>query len=236
MPTSFDIIFENEDFIVINKPSGLLSIPDRMQSTVSLKELLQQRFEEIYTIHRLDKETSGLILFAKNKEAHQKFSQLFENREVEKYYLGIVLGVPQPYEQIIEAPITSHAKIANKMQVHSSGKPAVTGYKVIESFSAYALVAFRLYTGKTHQIRLHMSHIGHPVVCDSLYGNGQPIYVSALKRNYRLSQKEEVEKPLLSRLALHSWKLKFTYHAQWYEFEAPLFKDMKAVLQQLRKI
>jgi 23S rRNA pseudouridine955/2504/2580 synthase/23S rRNA pseudouridine1911/1915/1917 synthase len=121
MPTSFDIIFENEDFIVINKPSGLLSIPDRMQSTVSLKELLQQRFEEIYTIHRLDKETSGLILFAKNKEAHQKFSQLFENREVEKYYLGIVLGVPQPYEKIIEEPIHSHAKIANKMEVNYWG-------------------------------------------------------------------------------------------------------------------
>jgi 23S rRNA pseudouridine955/2504/2580 synthase/23S rRNA pseudouridine1911/1915/1917 synthase len=230
-----ETIFENGNFIVINKPAHLLSIPDRTQSQLSLKDILINRYGEIFTVHRLDKETSGVIVFAKNEETHKQLSELFEGRDVEKYYVGLVHGKIQDEEGSIDAPIMEHPSKKEKMITNAKGKPSLTDYKVIENFRLFSWLKFRIHTGRTHQIRVHMQHIGHSIVCDELYGNDDLVYISSLKRNYHLSKNEEAEKPILSRLALHSSQLIFYLNDQHYSFEAELPKDLKATLQQLRK-
>ncbi len=231
-----DIIFENDFFIAINKPSGLLSVPDRMQSEVSLKDMLLQRYGNIYTVHRLDKDTSGVIVFAKDENTHKQLSQLFEGRDVKKYYLGLVLGSPAEEKGSVDAPIMEHPGKTGKMVTNQKGKPSLTDYEVLESFRMYSWLRFRIHTGRTHQIRVHMQYIGHSIVCDELYGNGEHVLISALKRNYKLSKKEESERPILSRLALHSHLLQFELNGEAYSFEAEIPKDLRALLQQLRKL
>lgn len=230
-----EIIFENEYFIVINKPAGLLSIPDRTQSETSLKDILLDRYDEIFTVHRLDKETSGVIVFAKNQEMHKLLSKLFEGRTVDKYYVGLVHGNLQPEQGSIDASIMEHPVKKGKMVTHTKGKPSLTDYEVIENFRLFSWVKFRILTGRTHQIRVHMQHIGHSIVCDELYGSNEPVYISSLKRNYHLSKSEESERPILSRLALHSLQLVFDLNGEHYSFEAEIPKDLRATLQQLKK-
>jgi 23S rRNA pseudouridine1911/1915/1917 synthase len=230
-----ETIFEKEDFIVINKPAGLLSIPDRTQSEISLKDLLIDKYGEIFTVHRLDKETSGVIIFAKNEVTHKRLSELFEGRDVEKFYVGLVHGRMQNEEGSIDAPIMEHPVKKGRMITHAKGKTSLTDYKVVENFHLFSWVQFRIHTGRTHQIRVHMQHIGHSIVCDELYGSDDPVYISSLKRNYHLSKNEEAEKPILSRLALHSFQLRFDLNDKNYEFQAEVPKDLRATLQQLRK-
>jgi len=230
-----DIIFESEQFIVINKPSGLLSIPDRLGQEISVKDLLKQKLGSIYTVHRLDRDTSGIIVFAKTEEAHKELSLLFEGREMEKYYVGLVYGQMMNTSGSIDAPIMEHPGKTTKMMTHAKGKLSLTDYEVLESFRLYSWVQFRIHTGRTHQIRVHMQHIGHSIVCDEIYGDAKPVLLSSLKKNFKLAKIAEEEKPILARLALHSSRLKFTLGGETFELEAPLPKDLRAVLQQLRK-
>jgi len=231
-----DIIFQNEDFIVIDKPSGLLSIPDRLGKDPSLKGILQQYIEKVFTIHRLDKDTSGLILFAKNEAAHKHLSQQFEGRDVEKYYLGLVNGTLLTKKGTIDVPIMEHPGKTTLMMTHQKGKPSVTDYEVLEEFGMFSWLQFRIYTGRTHQIRVHMKHLGNPIACDELYGEGKPILLSSFKRKFKLSKNELEERPILNRLALHSNQLKFVdAHSNKFDFEAQLPKDLRALMQQLRK-
>jgi len=238
MKVSDILIFENDDFIVLNKPSGLLSIPDRDAREISLKNLLQEKYgpQEIFTIHRLDKGTSGVILFARNEAAHKALSQKFENRETQKIYLGLIIGSPIPKKGSIDSRIMESPRKKGLMVVNRKGKESLTNYEVIEQFGMYSLARFEILTGRTHQIRVHMKDIGHPVACDELYGDGKPVFLSAIKHNYKLSKKEQEERPLLNRLALHAFQLKFAAaHGLQYEFEAPIPKDLKATLSQLSK-
>jgi 23S rRNA pseudouridine955/2504/2580 synthase/23S rRNA pseudouridine1911/1915/1917 synthase len=122
------------------------------------------------------------------------------------------------------------------MVINKKGKSALTDFTLLESFGKFSLMQFRIHTGRTHQIRVHMKHIGHPIACDPLYGNGEPIMLSSIKKKFNLSKKEEEEKPLFNRLALHAERLQFTdAKKQKHKIEAPLPKDMRAFLQQLRK-
>jgi len=230
------IIRETQDWIALNKPSGLLSIPDREGKEISLKILLKEKNGNIFTVHRLDKDTSGLIIFAKTEAAHKHLSQQFEARQTQKIYLGLVLGVPVAAEGSIDAPIAEHPAQNGTMIVHRKGKEALTDYKVLESFGIYSLLQFRIHTGRTHQIRVHMKDSGHPIVCDPLYGDGKPVLVSSLKSKFKLSKDAEEEKPILGRLALHAFQLSFTdTNGELVAIEAPLPKDMRATLQQLEK-
>jgi 23S rRNA pseudouridine955/2504/2580 synthase/23S rRNA pseudouridine1911/1915/1917 synthase len=229
------IIFENDDFIVLNKPSGLLSIPDRKGKEISLKKLLQEKYGEIFTIHRLDKHTSGLIVFAKNEKAHKHLSQQFENRQTEKIYRGLIIGSPNNKKGTIDSPIMEHPGKKGVMVIDRKGKESLTDYEVLEDFGIYSWVQFQIHTGRTHQVRVHMKDIGHPIVCDELYGDGKPILLSSIKHNFRLSKNEEEERPILNRLALHAYELKFDSLNKNYEFEVPIPKDLKATLQQLSK-
>jgi 23S rRNA pseudouridine1911/1915/1917 synthase len=231
-----EIIFENDSFIAINKPAGLLSIPDREQTQTSLKDILLAKYGSIYTVHRLDRETSGIILFAKDEATHKYLSQLFEERKIEKYYQGLVHGCPAVKKGTIDAPISEHSVQKGLMVIHSRGKPSVTDYEVIEEHKTYSLLQFLLHTGRTHQIRVHCKSIGHPLACDELYGDGKPVLLSSIKRKYKLSKHDEEERPMLNRLALHSYRLSFIdAEGKAFELVAELPKDIKALLQQLRK-
>ena len=232
---NIDIIFENNEFVAVNKPSGLLSIPDRLGKEISLKDLLKEKYGNIYTVHRIDRDTSGIILFAKTEEAHKELSRLFEGRDMKKYYLGLVNGQMINPAGTIDAAIMEHPGKATKMITHVKGKPSVTDYEVQEKFRLYSWVQFQIHTGRTHQIRVHMQHIGHTIVCDEIYGDPKPVLLSSIKRNFKLAKAADEEKPILSRLALHSFRLMFTLNDEDFELEAPVPKDLKALLQQLRK-
>ncbi len=233
-----EIIYEDDDFVVVNKPSGVLSIADRHNAElVSISGLLREKYHDIFTVHRIDKETSGCICFAKNEHAHKYLSMQFEKRTIEKYYLGIVHGTFEKESGVITDAIMEHPVIKGKMIINQKqGKPSITEYKTVESFGSYSLVSYKILTGRTHQIRLHSSNLGHPIVCDSLYGLTNPVFISSLKKKYNLSKDELEEKPILSRMALHAHRLLFNNEkGQAIEVEAPLNKDMNAMLKQCRK-
>lgn len=239
------IIEEDENLVAVNKPSGLLTIPDREGKEISLKQILKNKYGEIFTVHRLDKNTSGLVVFAKTEAAHKELSQLFEARETVKIYNGLVLGSPFQKSGTIDEPIAEHPFKKGLMTVYKKarpddpvgrGKESITEYEVLENFKFYSWMQFKILTGRTHQIRVHMKHLGHPIVCDELYGDGKPVFISSIKKKkFKLAKDEESERPILSRLALHSFQLKFVLFHRKYELEAELPKDMRALLQQLRK-
>jgi 23S rRNA pseudouridine1911/1915/1917 synthase len=232
-----NIISETGDWIAINKPSGLLSIPDREGKEVSLKQVLKEKYGDIFTVHRLDKDTSGLIVFAKNAESHKQLSQQFEDRQTKKIYYGLVSGSPAQKAGRMDSSIAEHPARNGTMIIHRKGKDALTDYEVLEEFGPYTWMQFRIHTGRTHQIRVHAKEIGHPIVCDPVYGDGKPVLLSSLKqKKFKLSKNELEERPLLNRLALHASMLTFTSATgELIELEAPLPKDLKALLQQLGK-
>ena len=230
------IVFENDDFVAINKPSGVLSIPDREGKEISLKAMLKEKYGGIFTVHRLDKDTSGLIVFAKNEITHKYLSQQFEERLTKKIYRGLIIGSLPEKKGTINDPIAEHPAQNGTMIIHRKGKESLTDYEVLEDFGIYSYMQFRIHTGRTHQIRVHMKNEGHPVVCDLLYGDGKPVLVSSLKSKFKLSKDAEEERPILNRLALHSYQLVFTdINGKITDLEAPLPKDIKALLQQLNK-
>ncbi len=233
-----DTLFEDDDMIIVNKPAGLLVIPDRYDSTLpNLKRLVEAKVgQAIWVVHRLDKDTSGVICFAKNDVVHRYLSILFQEREVNKFYAGLVNGKVIPEEGRIDSPIAEHTTVKGRMVVARRGKMAITDYKVVEQWPIYSLVQFQIHTGRTHQIRVHMQSIGHSLVCDELYGNGKPFFLSTIKRKFRLSEKDEQEKPLLSRIALHSYRLEFKKEdGTEIQVDAPIPRDISACIKQLNK-
>ncbi len=229
-------IFEDDNLVVLNKPSGMLSIPDRTQSQPSLKDYLVEKLGSIYTVHRLDKETSGVIVFAKNEAMHKNLSLQFEDRLTKKIYNGLVIGKPARENGIIDEPIAVHHSQNGTMAINPKGKPSITEYSIVEQFKSFSWMAFHILTGRTHQIRVHMKHLGHPIACDELYGDGKSILLSSFKKKFNLAKSAEEERPVLGRLALHAAELSFTgADNKQYTFEAPLPKDLRALLQQLRK-
>jgi 23S rRNA pseudouridine955/2504/2580 synthase/23S rRNA pseudouridine1911/1915/1917 synthase len=229
-------IFQNDDFIAINKPSGVLTIPDREGKEISLKKLLKEAYGDIFVVHRLDRDTSGIVVFAFNEKMHKHLSLQFEARETKKIYNGLVLGKPEPEEGVINEPIAEHPTKKGLMTVWRKGKESVTEYRTLENHRYFSWMEFHILTGRTHQIRVHMKHLGHPIVCDPLYGDGKPVLISQLKRNFKLSQAEDEERPILSRLALHAAQLTFkNIDGNDVSLDAPLPKDLRATLNQLSK-
>ncbi len=233
-----EILYQDEALVVAAKPSGLLTIPDRFDPHKhNLQDALSAQFPRVWTVHRLDRETSGAIVFALNEEAHRSLSMQFERRTVEKTYLALVEGVPLPESGIIEQPIGPHPGKPGQMTILRKGKYARTEYRIQEAFRGFALVEARILTGRTHQVRVHLASIGHPLVADPLYGRSEALYLSQIKsRDFRMGKFQE-ETPLLQRTALHAWRLSFDHPGtgERIEVEAPLPKDIKAAVNQLRK-
>ncbi len=231
-----EIIFEDDTLAVLNKPSGLLVVPDRYDPDVpSLQILLREKYGRIFVVHRIDRETSGLVAFAKTSEAHRSLSVQFECRDTEKVYQAICVGEGGDDRGRIDLPISEDLKIKGKMRIDTrDGKPSVTSYEVLERFSGFSFVEAKPETGRTHQIRVHLGSVGLPILGDRKYGGGEGMYLSSLKPSYRTNGEE---KPLLSRTALHAAKITFVHPSTSVRMtcEAPIPKDMRIVLNYLRR-
>ena len=224
-----DVIYEDDDIIVINKKRGMVTHPAAGNFSGTLVNALLYRCKNLSGIngkirpgivHRLDKDTSGVMVAAKNDKAHLSLSEQIANKDAKRIYLAIIHGNLKEDMGEIEGDIGRHLKDRKKMAVVAkNGKYALTKYRVIERFQNYNLVACELKTGRTHQIRVHMAHIGHPLICDPLYGH---------KRgdNFKIEGQ-----------ALHSAKLTLTHPTtdKKMEFYAKLPDDMKNVLDILRR-
>jgi 23S rRNA pseudouridine1911/1915/1917 synthase len=233
---SCSIIGEDDSIIVIDKSPNLLVLPDRYNRSIpNLYHLLKKELGEIFVVHRIDKETSGVIVFAKTPAAHAVLNSQFESRQVEKTYLAIVVGTPPAYEGTIDAPIMETKNNPGVMKVDlKHGKVSVTNYKVAELFDGYALLSVAPQTGRAHQIRVHLASIGIPIMCDRIYGDGTEFFLSHVKPRYF---SEGDEKPLLSRTALHASSISFVHPTSnaRVSFTAEMHKDMRSVLNYLRK-
>lgn len=232
------IIFEDDSLIVAEKPAFMLSIPDRFSpEKENLLDSLRKTREEVFTVHRLDRETSGLLVYAKTREAHRSLSMQFEKRQVVKKYLALVDGTVQPEEGEINLPIGESQSQPGKMEIMGRGKPSLTLYRVLEQFKGFALVEADIQTGRTHQIRVHFAAIGHPLAVDALYGQREALFLSQIKvKKFRLGKYEE-ERPMMTRTTLHAYRLQFNHpeSGDKMEFESEWPKDFAAVVNQLRK-
>lgn len=237
--TAYSVIYSDEHFVVLNKKSGILIAADRYnQDAPRLDLLASEEFGRLYAVHRIDKDTSGLIVYARTPEAQQNLSVQFEKRLVQKTYHALVYGHPLWQDLHVDLALqpdgdARHRTVANKR----FGKPSVTDFHVIGNCGPYSWIEAKPKTGRTHQIRVHLAENGFSIVCDPLYGGNQkPVRLSEIKRKW--NGDEEEERPLLSRLALHAYKIEFTHPAtrENVSYTAPYPKDMDATRKQLAKI
>jgi len=227
----YEVIFEDKQIVVVNKAPGLATIPTRDADEENLRDLLSLRFGSIWTVHRIDRDTSGIVIFARDDQTHKDLSAQFQDRLVTKHYHAIVRGVPSPAEGTIELSIEVGTR--GKVRISSRGKPSTTSYQVIEEFKGYSLLSLQPLTGRQHQIRIHLAEIGHPLVLDPLYGSNKSFNIADVKRS-GLNRSGEHLTPLLQRTPLHAFSLELDLGTRRY-FEAPVPKDMRATLNQLRK-
>lgn len=234
-----EIIFEDDDLIVVNKPSGWLSIPDRFDVLKpNLIAFLQKKNCNVLVVHRLDRETSGLIIFAKNETAHRGLNQQMMDKTAEKYYLALTEGIVSPSKGEINKPLAESMTRAGTMIVAKRGKDSLTTYETIETFKNFTLLEVRIHTGRMHQVRVHLQSIGHPLAIDSIYGRRESISISDIKiKKLHLNKYQTETKPMMERTTLHSKKLIIQHPTSLEKmtFEAPIHKDFSALLTQLRK-
>lgn len=220
----FEVIDIQDDFIVINKPAGLIVHPSNNdKERVSLVHGLLYKFKELSTfedterpgiVHRIDKNSSGLLLVARNTISQAKLSEMFKNRLIKKTYIAVVKGHP-PKKGKIDYAIGRHPIYPNKMShLGFNSREALTYYEVLEYYKDHTLVAVNIITGRTHQIRVHFAAIGHNLIGDTTYGN--------------------ISK-LINRQALHSWKLTFSFDNKNYSYNAPIPNDLKNLIESLQK-
>jgi RluA family pseudouridine synthase len=234
----FTILYEDEHLLLVDKPAGLLSVPDRYSAELPcLSRLLASGFGEVWTVHRLDRDTSGVICFARSAEAHRHLSEQFAANSPRKIYQALVEGRLPLQSGELDYPLGPDPGRPGSMKVVARGKAARTSFRVLAQFQQFTLVEVELHTGRTHQIRVHFQAFGHPLVADPLYGRREAFFLSAVKgKAYQLGR-EKTERPLLSRTALHAASLELLHpHTEApLRAEAPLPKDMRAVIHQLQK-
>lgn len=225
------IIHEDDDYIIVNKPPHLASLDDR-QDSVNLKLLSKGYCETAQINHRLDKETSGILVIAKNPEAYRHFSIALQERKIEKIYHAIAWGRHNFNEMLVEAPLD--IKSNGKVTVSKTGKYSATIFKSLEIYNTVTLIQCKLITGRKHQIRIHLASGGASIINDEKY-NGANLFLSDLKKKYKPKDEQE-EVPLMDRFALHSYSLKFTHiNGKELYIEAPYPKDFERVIKQLNK-
>jgi 23S rRNA pseudouridine1911/1915/1917 synthase len=227
-PGDLRVLHEDADLVVLDKPAGLTVHPGAGKDTGTLAHHLLDRYPEMAgvggpgrpgIVHRLDQGTSGVLVVARNASSYAKLAHAFAAREVKKQYLGIAYGAPAPPAGTIEAPIGRHPQRRKEMTVRSNGRPSRTGYRTLAASAGISLLEMDLATGRTHQIRVHLKHLGHPLVGDPVYGEarwkGLPRPVQAPLRDF-------------PRPALHAWKLAFRHPGtgDGLAFEAPVPEDL----------
>lgn len=249
------ILHEDDAIVVVNKSAGMVVHPAKGHWEGTLASALAHHFGPLSgrggptrpgIVHRLDRDTSGVIIAAKNDQAHDALAAQFKSREVEKEYLAIVVGVPALDRDVINEPIGDHPTHREKKSIRRQGpsaRQAVTAYEVGERFAGFSLLRVLPKTGRTHQIRIHLAHTGYPVLCDRLYGGRARITELELIRPDKIAHDTaradaESDRPLLGRQALHAHRLAITHptSGERMEFVAPLPADMERTLEALRRL
>ncbi len=238
-----DILYEDDHLIAVNKPAAMVVHPSKGHWSGTLAAALAFHFEQLSSVggatrpgivHRLDRDTSGVIVVAKTDEAHLRLAAQFEQRTAEKEYLAIVAGVPDRDRDVIDESIGVHPYHREKMAIradHKTSRDARTFYEVTERFNGFASVKLLPKTGRTHQIRIHLAHIGCPVLCDRLYGG------RAVITRDEICQSGHSSTVLLDRQALHARRLRLKHPATSapIEFQASLPTDISNTLTALRE-
>ena len=240
-PMPLDIIWEDRDLIAINKQAGIIVHPARGIGSGTLVNGLVYYADSLSSggakfrpgiVHRLDKDTTGVMLVAKNDEAHWRLARQFELREVKKTYAAVVQGNLNLLADLIDQPIGMHPVFRDRSAVRRiSGQQAQTSYEVSESFKGYSLMTLKPRTGRTHQIRVHMSYLKHPIVADAVYG-GHLLSLADLASDPSLPTV-----PIIERQALHAWKIEFRHplSGKGMALEAPWPDDFTRLIDALRK-
>ncbi|MCB9895460.1 MAG: RluA family pseudouridine synthase [Planctomycetes bacterium] len=236
-----DVLFEDDAIIVINKPADLAAHPPKAGRGGTLANALLFHFNKLSRpdpirpgiVHRLDADTSGVIVCAKDDSAHFKLARQFEQRTVSKEYIAIVRGRMKEPSGTIDMPIGRHPDHYEMQRVHPDGKPATTDWEVVETFKRFTLLRLKPRTGRTHQLRVHLAAINHPIVGDRLYSRKPPLTRSEIMG----TEPEPGEMALIARQALHAASLEFEHphSGERVRFEAPLPDDMQRTLDALRE-
>jgi 23S rRNA pseudouridine1911/1915/1917 synthase len=223
-PIALDVIFEDGDVLAVNKPPGMTVHPAGGHTSGTLVNAILAHCDDLSGIggvmrpgivHRLDRDTSGVILVAKNDAAHQALARQLKERTIAKVYLALVEGTPKPAEGVIDAPVARDPVHRERMAVVTRGREAVTAYRVVERFKGVSLVEARPKTGRTHQIRVHLAAIGHPIAGDRVYGKRSAV---------------------VARQFLHALRIAFDHPrtGERMTLEAPLPADLDRALKQSR--
>jgi 23S rRNA pseudouridine955/2504/2580 synthase len=225
------ILFENERYIAVNKPALLSTLEDR-NDPVNLLGMARSYWPDAQACHRIDKGTSGVLVFARSPEAYRHLATQFERRTVEKTYHAVTDGIHSFRDLLVDRPLLKLSD--GTVKVDRKGKSAQTLLNTIKIYRHHTLVECKPVTGRMHQIRVHLSAQGAPIAGDVLYG-GKPFYLSAVKRGYNL-KKDTEERPVIERLALHAVDIVFNdLDGNRIEVSAPYPKDFRALLSQLEK-
>ena len=241
----FTLIYADDDMIAVNKAAGLLVAADRWDIEAPRLDLLIQKelpqiaplCQKLYAVHRIDKDTSGILLYALNAEAHRALNTAFQEREIKKTYRLLIHGRVQEEQFTVDLPLRADGDALHRTVVDKRrGKEAITHFTVLETFRQFSLLEARPVTGRTHQIRAHLAAAGYPIVCDSLYGSGKPVLLSELKQRWRGDV--YTEQPLIRRLALHAYQLEGIHPrtSEPFSFTAEYAKDFKSTVHQLQKL
>jgi RluA family pseudouridine synthase len=263
----FSIIHEDRHILAVNKAAGIAVGGDRWDGEKERLDRLLEAFlaeqtnggnERIYTVHRIDRDTSGIVVFAKDEQTHRRLSGAFEGREVYKRYIAVICGRPFWKEETCDLPLLpdgnkKHLTIIDRYQ----GKKSLTRFRLLGSAGNYSVAEALPETGRTHQIRVHLAALGYPVASDPLYGNGKPVFLSSIKRDWRGDPYSE--RPLLERPGLHAAELilpvsgstaghvpgeadpenliehKTKLHTETLRLSAPLSRDLSALIKQMEK-
>jgi 23S rRNA pseudouridine1911/1915/1917 synthase len=230
-----EILWQTDRLLAIDKPAHLATVPGRGESSNALEAVAKQiGVSRLLLVHRLDKQTSGILLLAKDTEAQRFVCRQFSKREVKKEYLALVAGSPSEDAGEIDAPLAAHPTARNIFTVSKHGRPAITRWEAVQRYRGLSLLRCYPLTGRTHQIRVHLQSIGLPLAIDPVYNrNSTGIFLSEFKRGYRSSGEE---RPLIDRLTLHAAKLVFqNLDGQPITIESPPPKDFRATINMLSK-
>jgi RluA family pseudouridine synthase len=242
LPTT--ILYRDPHFLAIDKPAGVASVRERWtdddSALVRVWETLRRDdpdAEKPRVVHRLDKETTGVLLFAVSREAARSLSRQFRERGVEKSYLALVRGTPPRDSGRIEVLLAADPqRPGHSRVVPRRGKPSITEWRRVEAFSGFSLLEVRPRTGRMHQIRVSLAHHGYPLLVDPAYRGGESLLLSSLKPGYK-RKKDREERPLISRVSLHAARIRLAHPVtgEGVEVEAPLPRDFELSLKYLRK-
>lgn len=223
------VLYEDGDYLVINKPPHISTLEDRHEGT-NILQLAREVEPDPQVCHRLDKDTSGVLAIARNPEAYRHLSMQFEHREVTKMYHAIADGIHNFKDELVDAPILKQND--GTARISRDGKEAQTYFNTLQSFKFHTLIECSPVTGRMHQIRVHLAKLGAPITGDEQYG-GKFFYLSSVKRGFNLKKSTE-EEPLIKRMALHAFSLEFyLLDGRKVKVEAPYPKDFRVLLKQL---